>query len=77
MAELEVNISWLHTRIQDTRALLMEITTTPRTLSQEITHGDHIRRLNVLELDRNTDPLDTRAVTEMTSAPRNSKTSGL
>ena len=62
MAELEDNISWLHTRIQDTRALLMEITTTPRTLSQEITHGDHIGRLNVLKLDRNTDPRNTRAV---------------
>ena len=61
MAELEDNISWLQTRIQDTRALLMEITTTPRTLSQEITHGDHIRRLNVLELDRHTDPLNTWA----------------
>ena len=40
----------------------MEITTTPRTLYQEITHGEYIKRLNVLELDRNTDPLDTRAV---------------
>ena len=62
MAKLEDNISWLQTRIHDTRALLMEITTTPRTLSQEITHGEYIKRLNVLELDRNTDPLDTRAV---------------
>ena len=77
MAELEDNISWLQTRIQDTKALLMEITTTPRTLSQEITHGDHIRRLNVLELDRNTDPLDTRAAHGLTLTPQSSKTSKL
>ena len=39
----------------------MDIKTTPRTLSQEITHGDQIRILNVLELDRHTDPQDTWA----------------
>ena len=39
----------------------MEITT-PKTPSQEIAHGEYIRRLNVLELDGNTDPLDTKAV---------------
>ena len=62
MAELEDNISWLRTRIHDTRILQTEITTTPRTLSQEIAHGEYIKRLNVLQLDRSTDPLDTRAV---------------
>ena len=52
--------TWLRTRIHDTRTLLMEIT--PRTPSQETAHGKYIRRLNVLELDGNTDPLDTETV---------------
>ena len=56
----EYLITWLRTGIHDTRTLLMEIT--PRTPSQEIAHGIYIRRLNELELDGNTDPLDTETV---------------
>ena len=52
--------TWLRTKIHDTRTLLMEIT--PKTPSQEIAHGRYIRRLNVLELYGNTDPLDTKTI---------------
>ena len=52
--------SWLHARIHDTRILLMEITT-PKTPSQEMAHRNYTRRLNMLEVDTKTDPLDTKA----------------
>ena len=51
--------TWLRTKIHDARTLLMEIT--PTTPLQEIAHGRYIRRLNVLDLYGNTDPLDTKA----------------
>ena len=49
--------TWLRTKIHDERTLLMEIT--PKTPLQEIAHRRYIRRLNVLDLYGNTDPLDT------------------
>ena len=52
--------SWLHARIHDTRTLLREITT-PKTPSQEMAHRNYTRRLNMLEVDAKTDPLDTKA----------------
>ena len=61
MSELPDHKSWLRARIHDTRTLLMEITT-PKTPSQEIAHGEYIRRLDVLTLDANTDLLDTKAI---------------
>ena len=51
--------TWLRTKIHDARTILMEIT--PRTPLQEIAHRRYIRRLNVLDLYGNTDPLDTKA----------------
>ena len=60
MSEQSDPESWLRARIHDTRTLLMEIT--PRTPSQETGHRKYIRRLNALELDGNTDPIDTKTV---------------
>ena len=60
MSELPDPKSWLLARIHYIRTLLMEITT-PKTPSQEIAHAEYIRRLNVLALDENTDPLETKS----------------
>ena len=60
MSELPDPKSWLRARIHDTRTLLMEITT-PKTPFQEMAHREYIRRLNLLALNANTDPLDTKA----------------
>ena len=61
MSELPDPKRWLLARIHYIRTLLMEITT-PKTPTQEIAHREYIRRLNVLALDANTDPLDTKTV---------------
>ena len=60
MSELPDPKSWLLDRIHYIRTLLMEITT-PKTPSHEIAQGEYIRRLNVLALDVNTDPLETES----------------
>ena len=59
MSELPDPKSWLLARIHYIRTLLMEITT-PKTPSQEIAHAEYISRLNVLALDVNTDPSETK-----------------
>ena len=53
----------LHARIHGTRTLLMEIKA-PMTLPKETTHGEYTRRLDVLEFEMDTGPLDIRNIYE-------------
>ena len=55
--------SWLLDRVHYIRTLLMEITT-PRTWSpsQETAHAEYFRRLDLLELEENTEHPETKPV---------------